>query len=78
MKLILAMILVSSMSFEQAYGQSAVRADEKIKNPEAYRLGDSEDLQADQLLVDHLKNEKQKRQDLNQSVQFKRLLKHTI
>ncbi len=76
MKLVLGMVLVSSMVFGQAYAQSAIRADEKISNPEIYRLGDSEDLQADQLIVDHIKAEKQKRQELNQPGQIKRLLKH--
>lgn len=77
MKMILTILLVSSMSLGSAYAQSAHRADEKINNPDIYRLGDSADLQADQLIIDHLKVEQQKqRQDLNNPGQMKRLLKH--
>ncbi|MBC7713170.1 MAG: hypothetical protein H7177_07515 [Rhizobacter sp.] len=65
-KMIFAVVIVSSVIGSQAFAQSAVRADERIKNPQAYRLGDSEDLQADQMTVDETKV---CNQDSNKNVQ---------
>ena len=76
MKLVLAMVLVSSLFGTEAFAQSAIRADEKIKYPQEYRLGNSEGLLVDQAIVDHVKAEQQKRQDLIRPGQMKRLLKY--
>lgn len=49
---ILGLALMSLVISSQAFAQSALRADEAAKHPEQYRLGDSNDLQEDQLKID--------------------------
>lgn len=49
---ILSLALLGVLINSQAFAQSAVRADEAAKHPEQYRLGDSNDLQSDQIKID--------------------------
>lgn len=55
LKLVLMALFVSSLMASSAFAQNAMRADELINNPESFRVGDSDDLQADQLRADQLK-----------------------
>ncbi|MBY0414789.1 MAG: hypothetical protein K2Q18_11510 [Bdellovibrionales bacterium] len=51
-KFVQSLVLMSSLFLGSAYAQSAYRADEVKAQPQAYRLGDSNDLQHDQMIVE--------------------------
>lgn len=79
MKMFLALAMVMMMAAGQSFAQSALRADEKMKDPSSYRLGDSEDLQNDQVFVDQHNDEKREVSDqLKNHGLYKRLIKHNI
>lgn len=78
---ILSLALMSLVISSQAFAQSAVRADEAAKHPEQYRLGDSNDLQDDQLKIDQSKmcelNSEVNAQKHQQNVLKKHLIKNS-
>ena len=92
LKLVLAALLVSSVYGGAAYAQSSHRGDERIQNNRDFRLGDSSDLQADQMVIDEMKvcndNSVDKKEeqanviihkiDYNKPSNFKRLIKNSI
>lgn len=59
LKLILAVALASSMIAGSAFAQSRMRGDEIIQNPQEYRLGDSEDMQGDQMKVEAIMQQRE-------------------
>jgi Ni/Co efflux regulator RcnB len=78
LKMVLALVLVSNMALGVAFAQSSLRADEVKKAPQQYRVGDSNDLQADEMQVDQNKSWQDK-SDLmkhQRHIQAKRLLKY--
>lgn len=60
LKMVLAIALMSSMIAGSAFAQSRMRGDEVIQNPQEYRLGDSDDLQGDQLKLEAISKQKDK------------------
>jgi len=81
LKMVLAIALVSSMVGGSAFAQSRMRGDEIINNPQEYRLGDSDDLQGDQLKMEAMSEQKQDQNSkVNQyqnKIQHKHLLKNS-
>ncbi len=75
---ILALALMSLVISSQAFAQSALRADEAAKHPEQYRLGDSNDLQDDQLKIDQAKMCEFQSESSSQKHQQNILKKHLI
>lgn len=59
LKLVLAVALASSMIAGSAFAQSRMRGDEFIQNPQEYRLGDSEDMQGDQMKVEAINQQRE-------------------
>lgn len=80
LKIVQGLVLVSSLFAASAYAQSSVRGDELLKNPSQYRLGDSNDLQGDELRVEQNKvcNDQSHRQDQQREILNKHLLKYNI
>lgn len=78
---ILGLILLSSLFSMSAFAQSSMRADELIKSPEQYRLGDSNDLEKDELIVEQNKicdyGNSDKIQKHQKNIMQKHLLKHS-
>lgn len=78
---ILGLILLSSLFSMNAFAQSSVRADELAKNPIEYRLGDSNDLEKDELIVEQSKicdyGNSDKIQKHQKNTMQKHLLKHS-
>ena len=58
LKIVLAIVLVSSMIGGSAFAQSRMRGDEIKNNPQEYRLGDSDDLQGDELKMEAMLEQK--------------------
>lgn len=80
LKIVLAIALVSSMIGSSAFAQSRMRGDEIIKNPQEYRLGDSDDLQGDQIKMEAMHEQKNDSNKMNQyqnHIQHKHLLKNS-
>lgn len=81
LKIVLAVVLVSSMIGTSAFAQSRMRGDEIIKNPQEYRLGDSDDLQGDQIKIEAMSQQKNdnidKAQQYQHHIQHRHLLKNS-
>lgn len=76
LKMVLAIALLSSMVAGSAFAQSAVRGDEMIKNPQEYRLGDSDDLQGDQMKVDQVCNDEKAKESVSQQEDLSKAIKY--
>lgn len=81
LKIVLAIAIVSSMIGSSAFAQSRMRGDEIIKNPQEYRLGDSDDLQGDELKMEAMSDLKQDQNSkaikYQNRIQHKHLLKNS-
>jgi rRNA pseudouridine-1189 N-methylase Emg1 (Nep1/Mra1 family) len=78
MKIVQALVLVSSLVAASAYAQSSMRPNEIKNHPEQYRLGDSSDMQEDQMIVDQNKVHAEKGKLGLSSDQQEILLKHLM
>ncbi|MEA9356088.1 hypothetical protein SHI21_07745 [Bacteriovorax sp. PP10] len=81
LKIVLAIALVSSMIGGSAFAQSRMRGDEIIKSPQEYRLGDSDDLQGDQMKIEAVSEQRpestSKVNQFQNHIQHKHLLKNS-
>nr|BDT29061.1 hypothetical protein BHI3_25270 [Bacteriovorax sp. HI3] len=76
LQLIFGALLLSLVFGSSVFAQDAMRADEYRNHPESFRIGDSNDLQADQMRADEMRVCENHRERIEgvQKEQFKKFI----